>query len=599
MQLLSYIVFTPITDTLIFQVSEDTYVDLYHRNTNYGTLPELVVDGKGGLKRGFFITPWWNGSFEAFERAAFLKFNVSGLSDIIVEAKVFLYCLNGGIGGGIYALDPLMDDLNWSETQATWNNRPSKHYDGNTFQDFLDTVNAGSWYAFDVTEALFGKRDGAYSFGIVMQQDQYTTWSSKEGSHPPYIMIRVKKSGFEVSGNNYYYSNNNPIENVKLEMTGGLSQILYSDGNGAYCFSGLYTGEEYTIVASKTADTDIGPYDITTYDAALTAQAAVGVRELTDNQKIAADVSLDGQIYTYDAALIAQYSVGLPKLPVSHVGEWFFIPENRIYSDVNSNYTNQDFIGIILGNVHGGWIQPENQPGTGKPLHKYQKLPELNVYPGQQVQIPLEIVGGDNVISLDIDFSYDPDILKFRGVKRTGLDYHAEMYYNAEPGGIRIGIYSIEPLTTEGEMLVLKFDVIGRTEQSSTFSLDRYLVNNDVVWKGKSKIYVSKDGNIPLKYHLSQNYPNPFFVGRSLVAMRSQTTKINYQIPKTTHVCIKIYNCLGQEIRTLIDKAIKAGSHTVYWNGRNTTGKLVSTGIYIYRFETIDHVEMKRLILFR
>ncbi|MCD4791913.1 MAG: T9SS type A sorting domain-containing protein [Bacteroidales bacterium] len=71
---------------------------------------------------------------------------------------------------------------------------------------------------------------------------------------------------------------------------------------------------------------------------------------------------------------------------------------------------------------------------------------------------------------------------------------------------------------------------------------------------------------------LQQNHPNPF---------NTQTT-INYQLSVKAHTTLKIYNTLGQEIRTLVNENKSAGSHSVSWDGENNSGKQVSPGIYFY-----------------
>jgi len=72
-----------------------------------------------------------------------------------------------------------------------------------------------------------------------------------------------------------------------------------------------------------------------------------------------------------------------------------------------------------------------------------------------------------------------------------------------------------------------------------------------------------KGNNIPEVFDLSQNYPNPF----------NPTTAIKYQLPNDCHVVLKIYNMLGQEIITLIDKDQKAGYYEIQWNAfRNASG---------------------------
>ena len=163
---------------------------------------------------------------------------------------------------------------------------------------------------------------------------------------------------FSVSGKVLYYSRGSLIKEVKLTISGSESLAKVSDSNGYYEFTDLVNNMNYSIMPSKPENTDIGDFTITTYDAALTAQASVGVRQLTDYETIAADVNKDGHVYTFDAALIARYAVGLSHLSGSFVGEWKFVPDSMNYEPLTSDELNQNYVGIILGNVHGGWSQP-------------------------------------------------------------------------------------------------------------------------------------------------------------------------------------------------------------------------------------------------
>ncbi len=90
-------------------------------------------------------------------------------------------------------------------------------------------------------------------------------------------------------------------------------------------------------------------------------------------------------------------------------------------------------------------------------------------------------------------------------------------------------------------------------------------------------------------YTLYQNYPNPF----------NPTTTIKYSIPNVeTHghasVQIKIYDVLGREIATLVNKQQKPGYYEVNWNADNH-----SSGVYFYRIRSGDFVETKKMILLR
>jgi hypothetical protein len=90
--------------------------------------------------------------------------------------------------------------------------------------------------------------------------------------------------------------------------------------------------------------------------------------------------------------------------------------------------------------------------------------------------------------------------------------------------------------------------------------------------------------NIPNEYTLSQNYPNPF----------NPTTKIDYTIPKSGFVSLKIYDMLGKEVMTLVNGVIDAGSHQAVFNGSN-----LSSGTYFYRIETSDFVATKKMSLLK
>ena len=86
---------------------------------------------------------------------------------------------------------------------------------------------------------------------------------------------------------------------------------------------------------------------------------------------------------------------------------------------------------------------------------------------------------------------------------------------------------------------------------------------------------VRSEINLPTQYALMQNYPNPF----------NPTTQICYDLPVTSHVVLKVYNILGQEVKTLKQGEEEAGRYTVQWNGTNNTGALVGSGVYLYRIE--------------
>ncbi len=96
--------------------------------------------------------------------------------------------------------------------------------------------------------------------------------------------------------------------------------------------------------------------------------------------------------------------------------------------------------------------------------------------------------------------------------------------------------------------------------------------------------------NLPDHFELFQNYPNPF----------NPETVIKYQLPVASKLTIKIYDLLGNEIRTLVDGKQPAGSHSAIWDGRNNSGKSVSSGIYFYQINANgEFKQTKRMLLLR
>ncbi len=88
---------------------------------------------------------------------------------------------------------------------------------------------------------------------------------------------------------------------------------------------------------------------------------------------------------------------------------------------------------------------------------------------------------------------------------------------------------------------------------------------------------------------LEGNHPNPF----------NPSTTFSYVLSEPGQVSLKVYNMLGQLVRTVVDQTQLEGHHEAVWDGRNETSGLVSSGIYIYRMTAGNFVETKRMLLLK
>jgi hypothetical protein len=93
----------------------------------------------------------------------------------------------------------------------------------------------------------------------------------------------------------------------------------------------------------------------------------------------------------------------------------------------------------------------------------------------------------------------------------------------------------------------------------------------------------------PTDFSLSQNYPNPF----------NPTTNFQFTLPKSSHVKIEVFNIVGQKVATVVDGDMKPGEYTADWNGKDESGKTVSSGIYFYRMQAGDFSNMKKMVLIK
>ncbi len=101
---------------------------------------------------------------------------------------------------------------------------------------------------------------------------------------------------------------------------------------------------------------------------------------------------------------------------------------------------------------------------------------------------------------------------------------------------------------------------------------------------------VENKDHFSFKYELAQNYPNPF----------NPATQIQFSIAETQKVTLTIYDILGREITKLIDsQAFNEGSYTIEWDGSNSTGETLPSGVYLYRISAGNFVESRKMLLLK
>ena len=109
----------------------------------------------------------------------------------------------------------------------------------------------------------------------------------------------------------------------------------------------------------------------------------------------------------------------------------------------------------------------------------------------------------------------------------------------------------------------------------------------------------SSDGNLldvenindlPSRYALFPNYPNPF----------NPETHIRFELGAQENIKLLIYDALGRQVRTLVyGESFSPGIHAVNWDGRNNKGQAVPSGVYIYRIKAGSYIADKKMMLIK
>lgn len=97
-----------------------------------------------------------------------------------------------------------------------------------------------------------------------------------------------------------------------------------------------------------------------------------------------------------------------------------------------------------------------------------------------------------------------------------------------------------------------------------------------------------------INFELKQNYPNPF--GKS---SRSNSTKIAFNLKSLGLAELVIYNIKGQKVKSLLKSQLEAGDHFINWNGQDSSGNAVASGVYFYKLNFAGATISKKMIFLK
>ena len=224
----------------------DAYVDASEGNNNFGTATDLEIDGAPTM-------------------VTYMKFDVSGITGTVTDAKLLLWTsTSDATGFEVFGVS----DTSWSESNVTYQSAPAY---GSTAVGSSGPITAGSWTTVDVTSLVTG--NGLISIAIATSSNSPLTFSSREGSDPPQLVI-TEHSGLDTTA---------PSVPTSLAASGvtanevGLSWTASTDDMGVVGYH-IYRDGSSTPVATVigTSYRDSGLNSGTTYIYTVAAFDAVG-----------------------------------------------------------------------------------------------------------------------------------------------------------------------------------------------------------------------------------------------------------------------------------------------------------------------------------
>jgi hypothetical protein len=304
------------------------------------------------------------------------------------------------------------------------------------------------------------------------------------------------------------------------------------------------------------------------------------------------DVNMDGHITPADALCAFQtYLNGGTPTPGSACATECGVESAD--ANCNGTITPQDALLIFQAYLSGA-TSMQCPSGMAKAADRNRMLTISDAIglPGDEVKIPIHVDDALDLSAFGLRLSYPAEMLKFAGIERgkltekwVALDASSE-----QTGEILVGGFNPEAIDEKsaGELLSLKFTV--KEEATGSARLQVLEVSDDLAAAAiqTGAINTQVDGMGPETYGLAQNHPNPF----------NMATEIVYRLRESGRVEMRIVDVMGRQVRSLESGEMEAGIHRVTWDGLDSGGHALPTGIYVCILQTAnENYSIKMLLM--
>jgi hypothetical protein len=316
---------------------------------------------------------------------------------------------------------------------------------------------------------------------------------------------------------------------------------------------------------------------------------------------------------------------GYPSFPLGMVNGTFWVD---MFGDCNLDLAVDvgDIISIvhyILGEITFGTRQEQTADANQDSLINVADLvamidmilgrwmgPSPSMYPGPMAYLKLDyedLLAGSSdevevlanlevpVAGAQLEIEYDPAQVTFKVPRLAERSDHFLVEYRDDGSGkLNLLMYNLSnrPIPAgEGSIISLPAVLSPYASDDVKIQLKKVVLADE-----KAALIPVGEGapSIPVAFKLDQNYPNPF----------NPSTAIKFSLPARSGggylpTTLRVYNVLGQLVRTLVDEPMAAGTHEIIWDGKDDHGSQVASGIYFYKLRSGDYEDTKKMVLMK
>jgi len=201
-------------------------------------------------------------------------------------------------------------------------------------------------------------------------------------------------------------------------------------------------------------------------------------------------------------------------------------------------------------------------------------------YSGGQLRIQLpENTSAGQIIFTDLNY----DLIDVSGSSSSAQ----QLVFVNEDSVMGVKAYTFASLgETQDSVFVINANLNTETDYHQGIQVRFYDQEGKEILAGTALLKITP---VPARYALGQNYPNPF----------NPTTTIHFELPEDAHTRIAIYDLLGREIVLLENRPFNAGYHQVVWQGRDTYGNAIPSGMYFYRMVANGFSSTRKMVFLK